>query len=137
MSNITKVIDLSGVDKQGAFGVDYISSLINPGIYILPFRSTDSINPIKCIKVEVSYVFMDTNGESGLNQIIVVKDGENYQDFYYNGREKCFKILTTPGQNLTDSLKDYINESDIPEYLYEKVSGINRINELIFIETNS
>lgn len=97
-----KPIDLTLPEFQGNFGLDRITKLQSPGRYILPFRDYSKLNEV--ISMEVDVVFV--TDESSRMQVIMVKFGEgNYQDFYYNGAEGCFKLLT-----------EYITSSDyLPE----------------------
>ena len=72
---------------------DEMRELLNkPGFYRIPIKNYSSFNDTPVIKdVEVVYV---TPKESRMLVIIVKIDGDTYQDFYYNGNEGIFKILT-------------------------------------------
>ena len=66
--------------------------LNKPGFYRIPIKNYSSFNDTPVIKdVEVVYV---TPKESRMLVIIVKIDYDTYQDFYYNGNEGLFKILT-------------------------------------------
>ena len=72
---------------------DEMRELLNkPGFYRIPLKNYSSFNDTPVIKdVEVVYV---TPKESRMLVIIVKIDADTYQDFYYNGNEGIFKILT-------------------------------------------
>ena len=72
---------------------DEMRELLNkPGFYRIPIKNYSSFNDTPVIKdVEVVYV---TPKESRMLVIIVKIDADTYQDFYYNGNEGIFKILT-------------------------------------------
>lgn len=72
---------------------DEMRELLNkPGFYRIPIKNYSSFNDTPVIKdVEVVYV---TPKESRMLVIIVKIDDDTYQDFYYNGNEGIFKILT-------------------------------------------
>ena len=89
--------------------------LNKPGFYRIPIKNYSSFNDTPVIKdVEVAYV---TPKESRMLVIIVKIDDDTYQDFYYNGNEGLFKILT---------FNDFCEE-EIDEDLIEEVGGIDKV----------
>ena len=95
---------------------DEMRELLNkPGFYRIPIKNYSSFNDTPVIKdVEVAYV---TPKESRMLVIIVKIDADTYQDFYYNGNEGLFKILT---------FNDFCEE-EIDEDLIEEVGGIDKV----------
>lgn len=87
-----ELIDLTAPEFQGSYGNDRIEALTSPGLYKLPFRS---YNPDLNGKVELEVNVVFVTDESARMQVIMVKfDDGSYQDFYYNGSEQKFKLLT-------------------------------------------
>ena len=85
-----KYIDLTF--KANINDVEMRELLNKPGFYRIPIKNYSSFNDTPVIKdVEVVYV---TPKESRMLVIIVKIDDDTYQDFYYNGNEGIFKILT-------------------------------------------
>ena len=99
---------------------DEMRELLNkPGFYRIPIKNYSSFNDIPVIKdVEVVYV---TPKESRMLVIIVKIDVDTYQDFYYNGNEGIFKILTFNDFDMED-IYDLYNLDFIDE-----VGGIDKI----------
>ena len=90
--------------------------LNKPGFYRIPIKNYSLFNDTSVIKeVEVVYV---TPKESRMLVIIVKIDDDTYQDFYYNGNEGLFKILT-----FNDFYADEIDDED----LIDEVGGIDKI----------
>ena len=95
---------------------DEMRELLNkPGFYIIPLKNYWGIGTPIFKDVEVVYV---TPKESRMLVIIVKIDDDTYQDFYYNGNEGLFKILT-----FNDFYADEIDDED----LIDEVGGIDKI----------
>ena len=93
--------------------------LNKPGFYRIPLKNYSSFNDTAVIKdVEVVYV---TPKESRMLVIIVKIDADTYQDFYYNGNEGIFKILTFNDFDMEDIYDLY----DLD--LIDEVGGIDKI----------
>ena len=111
--NMEKYIDLtfkSGIKE------DEMRDLLNkPGFYRIPIRNYTSLGTPIFKDVEVVYV---TPKESRVLVIIVKIDEDTYQDFYYNGYECLFKILT---------FNDFYAEDIDDEELIDEVGGIDKI----------
>ena len=88
--------------------------LNKPGFYRIPLKNYRGIGTPVIKDVEVAYV---TPKESRMLVIIVKIDDDTYQDFYYNGNEGLFKILT---------FNDFCEE-EIDEDLIEEVGGIDKV----------
>ena len=109
-----KYIDLtfkSGIKE------DEMRGLLNePGFYRIPIKNYKGFKSGPVFKdVEVVYV---TPKESLMLVIIVKIDDDTYQDFYYNGSEGLFKILT---------FNDFCAEEIDDEDLIDIVGGIDKI----------
>ena len=111
--NMEKYIDLtfkSGIKE------DEMRELLNkPGFYRIPIRNYTGLGTPIFKDVEVVYV---TPKESRMLVIIVKIDDDTYQDFYYNGSEGVFKILT---------FNDFSAEEIDDEDLIDIVGGIDKI----------
>ena len=99
---------------------DEMRELLNkPGFYRIPIKNYSSFNDTPVIKdVEVVYV---TPKESRMLVIIVKIDADTYQDFYYNGNEGIFKILTFNDFDMEDIYDLY----DLD--FIDEVGGIDKI----------
>ena len=99
---------------------DEMRELLNkPGFYRIPIKNYSSFNDIPVIKdVEVVYV---TPKESRMLVIIVKIDDDTYQDFYYNGNEGIFKVLTFNDFDMEDIYDLY----DLD--FIDEVGGIDKI----------
>lgn len=112
-----KYIDLtfkSGIKE------DEMRELLNKsGFYRIPLKNYSSFNDTPVIKdVEVVYV---TPKESRMLVIIVKIDSDTYQDFYYNGNEGLFKVLTFNDFDVEDVYDLY----DLD--FIDEVGGIDKI----------
>ena len=109
-----KYIDLT---FKANINEDEMRELLNkPGFYRIPIKNYSSSNNTPVIKdVDVVYV---TPKESRMLVIIVKIDDNTYQDFYYNGNEGLFKVLT-----FNDFYTDEIDDED----LIDEVGGIDKI----------
>lgn len=93
--------------------------LNKPGFYRIPIKNYSSFNDTPVIKdVEVVYV---TPKESRMLVIIVKIDADTYQDFYYNGNEGLFKVLTFNDFDVEDVYDLY----DLD--FIDEVGGIDKI----------
>ena len=112
-----KYIDLT---FKSAIKEDEMRELLNkPGFYRIPIKNYSSFNDTPVIKdVEVVYV---TPKESRMIVIIVKIDDDTYQDFYYNGNEGIFKILTFNDFDMEDIYDLY----DLD--FIDEVGGIDKI----------
>ena len=99
---------------------DEMRELLNkPGFYRIPIKNYSSFNDTPVIKdVEVVYV---TPKESRMLVIIVKIDDDTYQDFYYNGNEGIFKVLTFNDFDMEDIYDLY----DLD--FIDEVGGIDKI----------
>ena len=99
---------------------DEMRGLLNkPGFYRIPIKNYSSLSDTPVIKdVEVVYV---APKESRMLVIIVKIDDDTYQDFYYNGSEGLFKILTFNDFDMEDIYDLY----DLD--LIDEVGGIDKI----------
>ena len=96
---------------------DEMRELLNkPGFYRIPITNYYNVfnNGPVFKDVEVVYV---TPKNARMLVIIVKIDEDTYQDFYYNGNEGLFKILT---------FNDFCEE-EIDEDLIEEVGGIDKV----------
>ena len=115
--NMEKYIDLTF--KANISDGEMRELLNKPGFYRIPIKNYSSFNDTPVIKdVEVVYV---TPKESRMLVIIVKIDDDTYQDFYYNGNEGIFKILTFNDFGMED-IYDLYNLDFIDE-----VGGIYKI----------
>ena len=108
-----KYIDLTF--KSGIKEVEMKELLNEPGFYRIPVKNYRGIGTPIFKDVEVVYV---TPKESRMPVIIVKIDDNTYQDFYYNGNEGFFKVLT-----FNDFYADDIDD----EELIDEVGGIDKI----------
>ena len=108
-----KYIDLTF--KSGIKDNKMRELLNKPGFYRIPLRNYSDLGTPIFKDVEVVYV---TPKESRVLVIIVKIDEDTYQDFYYNGYEGLFKILT---------FNDFYAEEIDDEDLIEAVGGIDKI----------
>lgn len=93
--------------------------LNKPGFYRIPIKNYSSFNDTPVIKdVEVVYV---TPKESRMLVIIVKIDDNTYQDFYYNGNEGLFKVLTFNDFDMEDVYDLY----DLD--FIDEIGGIDKI----------
>lgn len=112
--NMENYIDLT---FKSAIKDDEMRELLNkPGFYRIPITNYYNVfnNGPVFKDVEVVYV---TPKNSRMLVIIVKIDEDTYQDFYYNGNEGLFKILT---------FNDFCEE-EIDEDLIEEVGGIDKV----------
>ena len=109
-----KYIDLTF--KSGIKDDEMRELLNKPGFYRIPVKTYYNVfnNGPVFKDVEVVYV---TPKNARMLVIIVKIDEDTYQDFYYNGNEGLFKILT---------FNDFCEE-EIDEDLIEEVGGIDKV----------
>lgn len=90
---------------------DFLVGLDEPGFYELTFTDYNcGIYGTRDLEVEV--VFTTTPDDGSRMQVIIVKVADGvYQDFYFNGSDECFKLLTLNEDYGVDS-----DEEDSDEY---------------------
>lgn len=92
---------------------DFLVDLDKPGFYKLTFTGYNyGVYDTRDLEVEVVFTTTPENGSR--MQVIIVKVADGvYQDFYFNGSDECFKLLTLNEEYGVDSRED---DSEDEEY---------------------